>query len=104
MQRIMGYMRKAMDLYAMVEEGDRIAVGVSGGKDSLALLYCLAQMRRYYPKHYDLVAITLDPCFHNEPGHFEAVDALCKELDVTYLCKPTNIGHVVFETRQEKNP
>lgn len=104
MQRIMGYMRKAMDLYHMVEEGDRIAVGVSGGKDSVALLYCLARMRHYYPKQYEVVAITLDPFFEGQAGDYAAIEELCASLNVDYICKETNIAHVVFDTRKEKNP
>ena len=63
MHALMGHVRAAADKYAMIEEGDRIAVGVSGGKDSLYLLYALAMMRRYYPKRYEITALTADPCF-----------------------------------------
>lgn len=104
MQKIQGYMRSAMDKYDMVQDGDRIAVGVSGGKDSVALLYCLAQMRRYYPKHFEVVGLTLDMGFDEAPMDFEPVRRMCEELNVEYIVDHTNIGHVVFDTREEKNP
>ena len=81
MQQLMAYMRAAMEQYNMIDEGDAVAVGVSGGKDSVALLCALAQMRRFYPKHFTLKAITLDPCFGNEKGDYGALAALCRELD-----------------------
>ena len=104
MQKIQGYMRSAMDRYAMIEDGDKVAVGVSGGKDSVALLYCLAQMRRYYPKQFEVVGITLDPGFDGAEMDYTPIVDMCKELDVEYIVDRTNIGHVVFETRDEKNP
>lgn len=104
MQKIQGYMRSAMDKYDMVQDGDRIAVGVSGGKDSVALLYCLAQMRRYYPKQFEVVGLTLDMGFDEAPMDFEPVRRMCEELNVEYIVDHTNIGHVVFDTREEKNP
>ena len=63
MRRLLSYVRRAVDDYEMIDEGDVIAVGISGGKDSLALLMALAEMRRFYPKHYDIVAITIDMGF-----------------------------------------
>lgn len=104
MQKIQGYMRSAMDKYDMVQDGDKIAVGVSGGKDSVALLYCLAQMRRYYPKQFEVVGLTLDMGFDEAPMDFEPVRRMCEDLNVEYIVDHTNIGHVVFDTREEKNP
>ena len=66
LQRIMSFIRRAVDDYGMIEDGDRIAVGISGGKDSLALLAGLAEMRRFYPKKYDIVAITVDMGFEGQ--------------------------------------
>ena len=60
LQRLYSYTRKALDEYSMIQEGDKIAIGVSGGKDSLTLLYALAGLRRFYPKHFDLTAISVD--------------------------------------------
>ena len=104
MQQLMSYMRAAMERYDMIAEGDVVAVGVSGGKDSVALLCALAAMRRFYPKSFTLKAITLDPCFGNQNGDYSALAALCQELNVEYILERTNLYHVVFETRREKNP
>ena len=104
MQKIMGEMRAAMERYEMVSSGDRIAVGVSGGKDSLYLLYALAMMRRYYPKRYTVVALTADPCFGGAETDYGAVEALCREWDVEYRIRRTNLGKIIFEDRKEENP
>lgn len=104
MQKVQGYMRSAMDHYDMVQDGDVIAVGVSGGKDSVALLYCLAQMRRYYPKKFEVIGLTLDPGFEGREADYSPIEKMCEELGVRYVVDRTNIGHVVFETRDEKNP
>lgn len=99
MQRIMGLMRKAMEQYHMIEEGDVVAVGVSGGKDSMCLLSCLAQMRRYYGASFSIKAILLDPCFGGIPMDAKAVSALdvfCQELEVNFLYRKTNIGTLAF--------
>lgn len=101
-RRILSYVRRATDDYEMIREGDRIAVGVSAGKDSLALLCALAEMRRFYPKKYELVAITVDMGF---PGaDFSAVAALCESLNVPYRVVKTEISTIIFDIRKEKNP
>jgi tRNA(Ile)-lysidine synthetase-like protein len=97
-------MRNAIDTYNMIEENDRIADGVSGGKDSLVLLYGLSLLKKYYPKKFSIVAVTLDPCFENKDSDFSAIEDFCKKLDVEYHIKRTELYNVVFENRQEKNP
>lgn len=104
MKRICSLMRNAVDTYNMIEENDRIAVGVSGGKDSLVLLYGLSLLKKYYPKKFSIVAVTLDPCFENKDSDFSAIEDFCKKLEVEYHIKRTELYNVVFENRQEKNP
>src|SRR5699024_5626753 len=79
-------------------------VGVSGGKDSLALLYALAKLRDFYPKPFSLVAITLDYQFNGIAEDYTAIEALCKKLQVEYIVRRTNLWEVIFKTRKEKNP
>lgn len=104
MQILMSRMRAAMEKYNMIEEGDLIAVGVSGGKDSLALLYALSEMRRFYPVKYDIKAITADMRFFGEKTDFSQVTDLCNTLGVEHIIKETELYHIIFETRKEKNP
>ncbi len=104
MQMLMSHIRAALQRYNMIEAGDKIAVGVSGGKDSLALLYALSEMRRFYPVPYELVAITLDMQFEGKPADFSKIQALCDQLGVEYIIRPTQLAKVIFEDRKEKNP
>ncbi len=102
LQRLMSLTRKAIDDYQMIEEGDKIAVGISGGKDSLALLYSLAGLRIFYPKKFTLEAITIDLGF--EGFDLTAIKELCKTLDVPYTIVKTEIGEIIFKDRKETNP
>ena len=102
MKRILSRVRRAVDDYHMIQEGDRIAVGISGGKDSLTLLCALAALKRFYPNSFSLTAVTLDMGF--EGVSFAEVAKLCQRLEVPYIVKPTDIAEVVFDVRKEKNP
>ncbi len=102
LQRLLSITRQAVDTYQMIDEGDRIAIGISGGKDSLALLYALTGLRRFYPKHFDLCAITVDLM----PGKtdYSPVKTLCEQFSVPYTIIPSNIGEILFQDRKETNP
>lgn len=101
MQRLMGLVRRCVEDYHMIEEGDRIAVGVSGGKDSLVLLTLLAGLREYYTKPFSLEAITIDMGLGMDYSH---IQTLCDELDVPYTIIKTEIAPIIFDYRHEKNP
>ena len=102
MKRLLSFIRRAVDDYGMIEEGDRIAVGVSGGKDSLVLLETLAQMRVFYPKKYEVVAITVDMGLPNMD--FSAVKEFCDRIGVEYIVTKTDIARIIFDVRKESNP
>lgn len=94
--------RKGIDEYHMISDGDNVAVGISGGKDSLMLLCALSHLRQYYPKHFELSAITVELGF--EGMDFSPVAELCRRLDVPYRCIKTDIKEIVFDVRREDNP
>lgn len=102
LQRLLSYTRKAIDDYKMIDDGDKIAIGVSGGKDSLTLLYALSHLRRFYPKKFDIEAITINMGF--DDMDFSPVEELCKELKVNYTIVETKIADIVFSHRKETNP
>lgn len=104
MQILMSRMRAAMERYDMIAPGDRVAVGVSGGKDSLALLKGLTELRRFYPAPFEVVALTADPGFFGKEADYSAVQELCDELGVEYIIRRTELYKVIFETRKESNP
>ena len=104
MQRLCGLMRKAVQQYEMLAPGDRVLVGVSGGKDSVALTIGLARLRQYLGFPFDVVAVTLDPQFGGKPVDYSALEALFRQYDVSYEVRRTLIGPIVFDYRNEKNP
>lgn len=97
-----GTVRKAVDDYKMINEGDRIAVGVSGGKDSLILLLSLNHLKTYYPKHFEVEAVTIELGF--DGMDFSPVRELCSDLSIPYTCIKTDIKEIVFDVRNEDNP
>ncbi|MFG6357563.1 MAG: tRNA 2-thiocytidine(32) synthetase TtcA [Acetatifactor sp.] len=102
LQQVMSYVRRAIDDYHMIGEGDRIAVGISGGKDSLTMLYALHGLMRFYPKTFSIRAVTVDLGFENL--NLDRIRELCESLKVEYTVVQTDIAQVVFEKRQEDNP
>ena len=101
MKRIISCVRKAVEDYNMIEDGDKVAVGVSGGKDSLVLLGALANLSRYYPKKFTVVGLTLDMGYKAD---YSKIQKYCDDLGVEYIVKPTNIAEVIFDYRKEENP
>lgn len=102
LQRLLSLTRQALDEYNMIDSGDKIAVGLSGGKDSLALLYAMSHLQKFYPKSFELCAITVDLGFGN--FNLEAAREFCSALSVPYTVVPTKISQIVFEMRKESNP
>lgn len=101
-QKLLTYTRKAVDDYDMIQDGDRIAVGISGGKDSLTLLYALSKLKEFYPKHFDLIAITVDLGF--EKYDTTLLSQYAQQLGVDYYVERTQIATIVFELKKEQNP
>ncbi|MCL1865961.1 MAG: tRNA 2-thiocytidine(32) synthetase TtcA [Oscillospiraceae bacterium] len=104
MQKLLGFVRRACQEFSLIEDKDKIAVGVSGGKDSLVLLAALAEMRKFSEFDYSLHAVTLDQRFFRKDGDFSSVERFCAALDVPFTLIKTDIYEVVFDVRKEKNP
>lgn len=102
MQKILGYMRKAIEDYNMIEDGDKIAIGLSGGKDSVTLLLGLKNLQRFYPKNFEILAITVNPGF--DKFDITSLANLCTKLNIKFIEEKAHIKEIVFDIRNEKNP
>ena len=102
LQRLLSLVRKACDDYLLIDDNDKIAIGISGGKDSLTLLYALHEMKRFYPKKFEIHAFTVDLGFGIQD--FDAIRRLCEDFSIPYTVISTEISEIVFKTRQESNP
>ena len=104
LEKLLSHVRKASQHYGMIAPDDLVVVGMSGGKDSAALLYALAAMRRFYPVPYEVAGVSIDLGFPDTDGLFTPVADLCRDLGVEYRIVKTEIAPIVFEARREKNP
>ena len=102
LQTITGHVRRAIDDYNMIDEGDKIAVALSGGKDSITLLYALHTLQRFYPKHFEIMAITIHP--DSDTFNTEKLEKMCKDLNIEYVIYHSDLSNILFNVRQEKNP
>lgn len=104
MQHILSTVRQAVDKYGMIEENDTVAVGLSGGKDSIALLASLDRLKNFYPKKFSVVGISVDMGFDDAGDIFAPVREFCAEHEIPYHIEKTKIKEIVFDVRKEKNP
>ena len=102
MQKVLSTMRKAIEKYNLIENGDKIAVGVSGGKDSLVMLKALADFRKFNLYDFEIVAVIID--IYNNKEDYSKLKTFCEDLDVSLHIEQTDIQNIVFNIRQEKNP
>ena len=102
MQRILSHMRKAIEEYNMIDEGDKIAVCLSGGKDSITMLHAFKSLQRFYPKKFELIAISIDPGFEFFDTKF--LQKICDNLDIPLFIEESHAKEIVFDIRKEKNP
>ena len=103
-QRLCGLVRKGITQYNMIQDGDKIAIGVSGGKDSVMLTLALAQLRKYMDVKFDIVAVTLDCQFSGKETDYSVLEKLFADRGVEYIIKRTDIGPIIFDVRKEENP
>lgn len=105
LQQLLSPFRRAIDEYGMIEEGDKIAIGLSGGKDSLLLVYLFSALKKFYPKKFDVIAITIDMGFKDtDQSKIDGLRAICEEQGIPYFVEKTDIGQILFEIRKESNP
>lgn len=102
MQKILSHMRKAIEEYNMIEENDKIAICLSGGKDSITMLHAFKSLQRFYPKKFDIIAISIDPGFEFFDTNF--LKNICDKLEIPLFIEKSNAKEIVFDIRKEKNP
>ena len=102
LQRIIGLARRAIDDYNMIEDGDKIAIGLSGGKDSIVLLQSLYYLRKFYPKKFDILAITINP--GKDTLNTTELKKMCQNLNIEYIVQDSDIFEIVMDIRKEKSP
>ena len=102
MQRILSYMRKAIEDYNMIEENDKIAICLSGGKDSITMLHAFKALQRFYPKKFDIIAVSINPGFEFFDTKF--LQDMCDKLEIPLFIENSHAQEIVFEIRKEKNP
>lgn len=102
MQRILSHMRKAIEEYKMIEENDKIAICLSGGKDSITMLHAFKTLQRFYPKKFEIIAVSIDPGFEFFDKDF--LQKICDELEIPLFIEKSNAKEIVFDIRKEKNP
>ena len=102
MQRILSYMRKAIEKYNMIEEGDKILIGLSGGKDSITLAMGLKALQRFYPKKFDIICASINPGFDFFDSDF--LKSTCEKIGIPFIEEKSHIKEIVFDIRNEKNP
>ncbi len=103
-QKMLAGFRRAIEEYSLIRDGDKIAVGLSGGKDSVTLLKLFAELKKFYPVKFDIIAVTVDVNVPEYPNDFSPLVKFCEELGVRYIIEKTDIGDVVFNVRKESNP
>ncbi len=103
-QKMLSLLRKGITAYNLIKDGDKIAVGVSGGKDSVTLLRLLAEYKRFSPEQFELFAVTVDLGFNGKPADLSPIENLCKQLNVPFSIVRSQIGEIVFDVRKETNP
>lgn len=103
-KKLLSVMRKGVEKYKMIKTGDKIAVGISGGKDSLTLLKLLSEYRRFSPERFEVIGISVDLRFDGNDSDYSAIEDFCKKENVEFFVERTDIGKIVFDERKEKSP
>lgn len=104
MKKILGLMRKAINQYSMIKDGDKIGIGLSGGKDSTILLIGLAKLKSFINIDFEIIGLSIDLMFNNSSTDFSSIKRICEKYDIKHITEATNIAPIVFEYRKEKNP